>query len=476
LNRQLTLHSEAVLDLPSRHVFALFGSEESASWLFSARCDRIAVGAPVRLSLPMRPHADFTVEIVGRFSRLRRQSLIVIEHHQPWRGELRVSFDAVGPGRTRVRLRAGLDASGVDWLVRRIGLALPDPQPDDEHRIGVLTSKSGPAVIYAQGIEHMAELAVDEINADGGVAGRRLKVLIADDWTQPAEAAHQARRLARASCRAIFAGTTSASFLAATEAVRSHDILMVQPVINEGGAESATVVRFGERPRAQIAALARPLMTAAHGRRWFLVGQQYSWSYGAHAAAGAVLDDQGGAVVGQHYVPVGTVDFTSVINQIQRSGTDIVMSSLIGADEVAFQRQYAEAGLGDSSQILSLVMDEATYDHIGATASADIWTALSYFEDSGESGNSDLIARYRDRYGRWAPPITALSEIIYEAVLQYARVLAHAPEAGAAYIARELRAQRAGRNSVVGARDLMSQRLYLARSHAGSLRVFDRTD
>jgi branched-chain amino acid transport system substrate-binding protein len=425
----------------------------------------------------MQPHAQFSVEILGRFSRIRHQSAITIEHYQPWRGELRISFEAIGPSRTRIRIRAGLDPAGVDWLVRRIGLVLPDPQPGDALRIGVLTSKSGPAAIYAQGVEHMAELALDEINADGGVAGRPLEVLVADDGTQPGQAAREAARMARASCRAIFACTTSASFFAATEAVRDHDILMVQPVINEGGAESATVVRFGERPHAQIAALAAPLMTAAQGRRWFLVGQQYSWSYGAHDAAHSVLAEQRGVILGEHFSPVGTEDFTAIIDTIQRSGTDIVMSSLIGADEVAFQRQCSAAGLRHSSLMLSLVMDESTYEHLHPTDSGGIWTALSYFENTAESGNSDLVARYREKYGRWAPPITALSEIVYEAVLQYARVLARGPEASAAVHARGLRARRGGRAAdTVGTRDLSSQRLYLARSQGGGLRIFDRTD
>jgi urea transport system substrate-binding protein len=235
-------------------------------------------------------------------------------------------------------------------------------------------------------------------------------------------------------------------------------------------------VRFGERPTAQIGALAGPLMEAAAGRRWFLVGQQYSWSYGARDAAHSVLADRRGTVVGQHFLPLGTEDFSAVIDRIQQSGTDVVMSSLIGADEVAFQRQCSEAGLRQSSLMLSLVMDESTYEHIGPTDSGEIWTALGYFEATTESGNTALVGRYRDKYGRWAPPITALSETVYEAVLHYARVLAIAPETGAREHARALRARRGGRHDTVGARDLTSQRLYLARSEVGALHIFDRTD
>ena len=474
MNQQLILQSQTVVDLPRSEVFALFGAEEAASWLFGARCDRIAVGAPVRVRLPLEPHAAFSVELLGRFTRVR-PTLIAVEHHQPWRGELRITFESLDPFRTRVRIRARLDSAGVDWLVRRMGLVLPDPAPTESIRVGIMTSKSGPGAIYSIGVEHMAELAIEEINADGGVNGRPLEIMVVDDATDPVQAAVEATRMARAGCRAIFACTTSECFLAATAAVRGHDVLMVQPVINEGGAESDTVVRFGERPIAQIGALAEPMMRAARGRRWFLMGHQYSWSFGAHNAARSVLSDKSGTVVGEYLTPLGTTDFTAAIEQIEASGADIVMSSLIGSDEVAFQRQNATAGSRESSLMLSLVMDESTHAHIGETGSDGIWTALGYFEETGELDNKALVSQYRDKYGRWAPPITSLSETVYEAVLQYAHVLAVSPDSDARHHAGALRARRRlGRDSV-GARDLFSQRLFLARSEVGSLHIFDRT-
>lgn len=464
------------MDLPAGQVFALFGCSEGAGWLFGARCDRVAVGEPVRLAVPVDSCPDKTIEILGRFSRIRARSLITIEHHQPWRGELRITFDAAGPWSTRVRIRAGLDPHGIDWLVRHIGVPLPDPAPTDSVRIGVMTNKSGPGAVYALNVEHLAELAVDEVNAAGGIGGRPLEVLISDDATDPRRAATEAVRMARAGCRAIFACTTSANFAAVTKSVGSRDILLVQPVINEGGSESATTVRLGERPAAQVAALAAPLMRDAGGRRWFMVGQQYRWSYGAHRAARGVLATSSGQIVGQHYTPLGTTDFSALIERIRKSGTDIVLSSLVGSDEVAFQRQCTEAGLRATVRMLSLVMDESTLEHIGPAANDEIWTALAYFESAAGNGNRDLLARYRDRYGRWAPPVTTHSETVYEAILQYARILATHSDDPTSEHARLLRRRRdAADPGTVGARDLTSQSLYLARTRFGAMEIFDRT-
>ena len=181
--------------------------------------------------------------------------------------------------------------------------------------------------------------------------------------------------------------------------------------------------------------------------------------------------------MGQHYTPLGTTDFAAIVERIRKSGADIVLSSLVGSDEVAFQRQSAQTGLHSTARTLSLVMDESTYEHIGSTSDGGIWTALSYFESASDAGNRELLSRYRERYGRWAPPVTTLSETVYEAILQYARIVDSRINDPAHEHARLLRRHRHTKDpGVIGDRDLTSQRLHLARTHLGSLEIFDRID
>lgn len=185
-----TLAAESVVELPVHEVFALFGRTESGNWLFGARCDSVTVGAPVRILLPVEDRAGQpSVELLGRLSMVRPGRRIVIDHAQPWQGRIGLSFEPVGAGRTRVRARADVPEAGVMWLVRQRGIMLPLPDADtDALRVGVVTSKSGPAAIYAMATEYLAQLAVDEVNDDGGVHGRRIELLVADDETDPATA------------------------------------------------------------------------------------------------------------------------------------------------------------------------------------------------------------------------------------------------------------------------------------------------
>ena len=369
-------------------------------------------------------------------------------------------------------MRAHVPVEGVEWLLHRRGIPLPEPPDDGSVRFGVITTASGTGAVYSMSAELMAELAVDEVNAGGGVAGRRVTLVSADDATDAGQAALEAQRMARLGCRVIFVNTTSASFDAVRRAVGGHDVLVVHTVLNEGGGVSPRVVRFGERPRAQLDALVGPTMATTGARRWFLVGQSYVWSFGAHAAAQRAIARAGGAVAGEALHPLGTDDFSATIEAVRRSGADLVLSSLIGADEVAFERQCTAAGLRDSTRTVSLVLEEATLAHIGPEAGEGLRTALGYFQDGPIAGNAALLRRYREAHGVWAPSVSALSEIVYEAIHQYARVLHADPDGSAAQHGRALTARRrpTGEDTVT-ARDLVRPHLYVAEARRATLQV-----
>lgn len=472
-----TLAAESVVELPAHEAFALFGRGEAGTWLFGARCDSVTVGSPVRISLPLEDQGgQLPVELLGRLSMVRPGRRIVIDHAQPWQGRIGLSFDSAGPGRTRVRARADVSEAGVMWLVRQRGIMLPLPEAETGVlRIGMLTSKSGPAAIYAMATEYLAQLAVDEINAEGGVHGRRLELVVADDETEPCTAAVEARRLRRAGCHVIFACTTSRSFTAIDDAV-GRGLLVVHAVMNErGGGARDSVVQLGEHPGSQISAVARRLMAVTGTKPWFLVGEQYSWSYAAHAAARIAVPHAGGRIIGESYTSVGTTDFSAVIERIERSGADVVMSSLIGADEVEFQRQCAIAGLRARTRAFSLAMDESTCEHIGAESAEGIWTAMAYHQDIPADGNAELLERYRARLGRWAPPISTTSETVYEAILQYAGAVRRHGDGVVPLRGGDLMAHlRKACDGGVGRRNLVTPRLYLAQVSPRGVQVMDQ--
>lgn len=394
-----------------------------AGQLLELECDHLVVGAAMSISLPVGDGArtglaGSPITLLGHIAGVKRDRSVLIVHHQPWRGRLVLRFFPDGAG-TRIVVESSLDQDGLTWLAHKRGYAPPEPSRPDRHRIGLLVSKSGSAAVFAQATESLATLAVEGVNADGGIGGVLVDLVVGDDASDSAAGAAAAMRLRRSGCRVVFACVTSATFNAAASALHGTGVLLVHTVLNEGGRPSPGVVRLGERPLAQVRAGVPALMAETGCRHWFLVGQRYSWSYGAHWAARRVVTEAGGSVFGETYLPLGTTDFTQVIDAIERSGAELILSSLVGHDEVFFERQCSQHGLRTTTRTFALVLDEATQQLIGNSDADGVWAAFGYFQ--GFRDDHDLEERYRTSAKGILPPLSSLTETTYEAILAYAR-------------------------------------------------------
>ncbi|WP_214366678.1 substrate-binding protein [Pseudonocardia sp. H11422] len=475
----LALSAEQRVDAPPAAVFALFGAGAGAGWVFDAACDRVAVGAVVTLHAPLGGPDAAPVQILGRISAVRAPSRIEIVHDLPWRGRLRLLFDedcvpAETAARTRVRLIADLDDAGLAWLMRRRGFRVSDDPDRGHHAVGLLISKSGPGSVFAAATENLAAMAVEEINTDGGIRGRPLRLVVGDDATEPEVGAAEAWRLVRAGCRAIMATTTSATFARVAEELSGAGVLLVHSLMNEGGLGGELRVQLGERPESQLRAAVGSMMSAAGGPRWFLAGNDYCWPQVVHTAARRVVAEHDGTVAGERFAALGSRDFTPLIESILASRADVVLSSFVGADLVAFERQCHAMGVRERCRTLALALDEPTRERIGDTASTGMWGVSGYFEQLPGEVNAEFLSRYRRAYGPFAPPVSSISESAYESLHLYVAAVRRAREDDPRAVAREMRGGRydfpRGTVTVAGP-ETVEQRLFLAEATSDGLVV-----
>jgi len=470
----LTLTAVERVDAPPAAVFDMFGSGAGAGWVFDALCDRVAVGAAVLLRAPLDGPSNEPVEIHGRICNVKFARRIDISHEQPWRGRLTIRFDPEGAG-TKVRINAALDERGLDWLMRRRGMGAPLGEALGTARLGLLTSKSGPGSLFAAACDGLVQMAIEEINADGGVSGRPVELVVGDDATDPEVGVAEANRLVAAGCRSILASTTSATFAAVVRALSGTEVLVVQSLMNEGGFEGPLCLQMGERPFDQLAA-AVPVMRSVGANRWFLAGNDYCWPHSVHRAARHLLPRYGAELVGERLAPLGSKDFTAIIEAVMRSGADAVLSTFVGADCALFERQCHAMGLRERCRTLSPALDESTLERIGPTAAGGLYAVSGYFEGMEHDGNRDLLSRYRSTFGRWAPKLSSLSECGYEAAHIWAMAAGRAGVDNPRGIAREMRSGffNMPRGRVSLDRDVgHSQQLYLAEAVGGSFSVLD---
>ena len=385
-------------------------------------------------------------QVLGRLRVVLPGREIVIEQDQPWRGQLRIKFERTGATQTRVRFRAQVPSEGIEWIARHRGASLPLPAPTGARRIGLLTSKSGSGAVYSMAAEYMAQLAVEQVNAGGGVDRRPVDLLIADDSTDHLQARRETVRLIEAGCRAIFACGHLGQLRGRHQGRRSPRRAHGASGDQRGGMEARKVIQFGERPEAQMSALSR--IVERETRRESLVPGGPAVQLVVRCPSGGGQDPRrvgqpgGGPSASPRWGP-GSLPPSST--GIRASGADVVMSSLVGADEVAFQQQAHEAGLRDLANHVSLVMDECTLEHVGPAAGNGIWTALNYFQSVTSPGNSELLRAYREHFGPWAPPLSSLSTNVYEAIRQYLELAALHPDAAPSQLAAVWRTRKSDR-------------------------------
>ena len=151
------------------------GPLAGAGWLFGARCDEVRSGRRGRAcGCRSTGTAGTPWTILGTGSApVVPDAAIDIEHTQPWRGRIGPALRARRRARRR-GCRSGRACPARAWsgCCTGAGLPLPEPLDDGAVRLGAITTASGPGAVYSMSAELMAELAVTEINAEGGVHGR----------------------------------------------------------------------------------------------------------------------------------------------------------------------------------------------------------------------------------------------------------------------------------------------------------------
>lgn len=437
---RIQILDQVVLRCDPWEAFSYLGVEhpEHGSML-GLKCDRLALHKPVELSVGQSDSdVDRRMTLLGRISSLDPPRRLTIKQEMPWQGELICTFTPTTDG-TRVRIVASFDESHMASVYRFLGVDIEEDIDDDRVKFGLIMSKSGSGSIFAAATEQLAAMAVDELNQDADLRDHEFQLLVQDDRTDPTEAARATRRLIQSGCTAIMSNVTSLSFEAIQNVASKHGVLIVYTPLNEGGERSHGVFRLGERPADQLVRAVPHIMAQTGSRNWFLAGNRYSWPRQTNVEARRRIETSGGRVVKEEYRNLGTRDFSSLVDVIIKSGADAVLSTFVGADEVAFERQCAESGLRNRVQTMSLALDEATRERVGDDASTGIWTSFGYFESLETVENMEFVHRYRSRYGVCVPPISTISESVYEAVLLVGRAIRASRETDFTSVVRSFR-------------------------------------
>lgn len=271
---------------------------------------------------------------------------------------------------------------------------------DQPVRIGILQSLTGTMAISEKSLVDSAELAVDEVNRNGGVNGRTVEAVVADGRSDPEWFAHEAERLIKDErVSAVFGCWTSGSRKTVRPVIERYNHLMFYPLQYEGLEQSPNIVYLGAAPNQQIVP-ALKWVIGNLGRRVFLVGSDYVFPRAANAIIRAQAARWRGEVVGEDYVVLGSRDVDRVVRHIQAARPDAILNTLNGDSNVAFFTALRAAGIsGARVPTVSFSIAEEELRSLPRDAVAGDYAAWTYFQSVESPVNEAFVRDFKRRYG-----------------------------------------------------------------------------
>ncbi|MFN3209013.1 MAG: transporter substrate-binding domain-containing protein [Roseovarius sp.] len=292
-------------------------------------------------------------------------------------------------------------------------------------KVGLLFSETGVTSIIERSQLNGALLAIDQINARGGILGRPIEPVQYDPSSIVRRYGELAEKLiVEDKIGVIFGCYMSSSRKEVLPVVERRNALFFYPTLYEGFEYSPNMIYGGACPNQNSVPLANYLMNA-YGKRIHFVGSDYIYPRESNRVMRNVLRQGGGEVTGEVYFDLDAKadDFSAVVDEIMTVKPDAIFSTVVGQACIEFYKAYhAAGGNGRECPIASLTTNEGEIAAIGSEASAGHITAAPYFRSINSPANRRFLRAYEEKFGSTVD-VTSCCEATYSQVHMFARAL-----------------------------------------------------
>jgi len=285
-------------------------------------------------------------------------------------------------------------------------------------KIGIPVGLSGANSVVAPSVVQSAELAAEEINADGGILGRPIELVVADDGSgaQGAQRAFDSL-VFQSEVDVLISMETSAARNAGLPIVNRSGVPYIYTSFYEGRSCSPWMYINAWVPEQQVAPIVDHFMADYDAKTFFLIGSDYAFGRGMLEFTRSYVEENGGEVLGEEYLPMDGSDWTSIISQLRAAEPDALITSTAGgAPNVTLTKQLRAAGV--DIPYGNLAVDEGTAKTMGADATG-IYIAASYLTSIASEENQSFLAAMEAKFGDDLKTPNDLSVPQYEAIYAY---------------------------------------------------------
>ena len=271
-----------------------------------------------------------------------------------------------------------------------------------EVKIGVLHSLSGTMAISETSLKDVVEMAVEEINAAGGVMGKQIKPVIVDpasDWDLFAEKAKDL--IIKEEVAVVFGCWTSVSRKSVLPVFEEHNSLLFYPVQYEGEEQSLNVFYTAATPNQQLIPAAEYMMEEVGAKKFYLLGTDYVFPRTANKVLKAYLKTKGvpDENIVEEYTPFHHQDYQTIVGKIKKfaaGGDACVLSTINGDSNVPFYKEFANQGLtSDDCPIMAFSVAEDELRAMDVPPLVGHLAAWNYFQSINTSENKQFVKNFK---------------------------------------------------------------------------------
>lgn len=278
-------------------------------------------------------------------------------------------------------------------------------QTADVIRIGHLTPRTGFLGPLGEYAVMAIDLAVEEINAAGGLAGRKVE-LLKEDSVNPQTASSKAERMIERDKVALIIGEiSSASALTIAQVAQRSRTLFINTGANSDALRGADCKKFmfhvESKNSMYVNAVGRSFLKDGKvaGKRWYTLTADYAFGHDLLRVAKRFLAANNGKLAGEDLVPTDAADFSAYLLKIREAKPDMVALNLAGSQITNFLKQYSEFGL--PYPIGGFGFDTAVAWAAGKGNFVGTWPVV-WHHLIETPGSKNFVAAFTKKYGK--PP------------------------------------------------------------------------
>lgn len=267
-------------------------------------------------------------------------------------------------------------------------------------KVGVVLPLTGTFSVYGEQALKGAQLAVEQINQQGGINNRPIELIVRDNNTDPAKAVIYSRELIQQyDVLALMGPVSSASRYAMSEIADQFKTPMMYGIDYEGRHHNEYLICYSTIPEHYVEPVI-PFFKQSNKLNFYIFGYDYIWPHRmAERIKQSVAQNQG-QLTGVEFTAFGVKDYRKTLDRIQASGTNVLMLILPGNDGFEFIRQFHQYHFNRPIDVVAFAADETYLTALELNQLEGIYTPLHFVSQRQSESVQQFIGDYRQLHGQ----------------------------------------------------------------------------